>query len=85
MLRLYGTLARPLLENCVQSWSPCYRKKIIKLERVQKTFTRMLPGMDSLTYKEKLDRLGLFSLEHRRLRDDLVEGYKVMRGINKVD
>eukprot|EP00061_Rhincodon_typus_P011059 g35803.t1 len=44
MLSLYRTLVRPLLEHCVQFWSPSYRKDIIKLERVQKKFTRMLLG-----------------------------------------
>eukprot|EP00061_Rhincodon_typus_P011284 g36189.t1 len=83
MLRLYRTLMRHLLEYCVQFWSSCYRKDIIKLERVQKRFTRMLLGMESLGYKERLDSLGLFSLEHRRLRGDLIEVYKIMRGIDR--
>ena len=43
-------------------------KDIIKLERVQKRFTRMLLGLDGLSYKERLNRLGLFSLARRRLR-----------------
>ena len=67
------------------SGHPCYRKDIIKLERVQKRFTRMLPGLDGLSYMERLDRLGLFSLGRRRFRADLVEVYKIMRGIDKVD
>eukprot|EP00061_Rhincodon_typus_P004396 g22466.t1 len=64
MLRSYRTLVRPLLEYCVQFWSPYYLKDIIKLERVQKRFIRMLLGMEGLSYKERLDRLELFSLEH---------------------
>ena len=79
MLKLYKTLVRPHLEYCVQFWSPYYRKDIIKLERVQKRFTRMLPGLDGLSYKERLDRLGLFSLRRRRLRGELMEAYKIMR------
>ena len=70
---------------CVQFWSPYYRKDIIKLERVQKRFTRMLPGLDGLSYKERLDRLGHFSLVCRRLRGDLIEVYKIMRGIDQRD
>eukprot|EP00061_Rhincodon_typus_P007985 g30186.t1 len=79
------TLVRPLLEYCAQFWSPSYRKNIIKLERVQKRFTKMLSGMGGSSYKERLDRLGLSSLEHRRLRGDLIEMYKMMRGINRVN
>eukprot|EP00061_Rhincodon_typus_P012144 g37696.t1 len=82
MLRLYRTLVRPLLENRVQFWSPSYRKDIIKLKRVQKKFTRLLPAMEGLSYK---DRLGIFSLECRRLRGDLIEAYKIMRGIDRVN
>ena len=47
-----------------------YKKDIMKLERVQKRFTRMLLGLDGLSYKERLDRLGLFSLECGRLMGD---------------
>ena len=54
-------------------------------ERVQKIFTRMLPGLDGLSYKERLDRLGFLSLERRRLRGDLVEFYKIMRGTDQLD
>ena len=79
------TLVRPHLEYCAQSWSPYYRKDIIKLERVQKRFTRMLSGLGGLSCKVRLNRLGLFSLERRRLRSDLIDVCKIMRGRDKVD
>ena len=85
MLQLYKTLVRPYLEYCVQFWSPHYRKDVEALERVQKRFTRMLPGLEGMSYKERLDKLGLFSLERRRLRGDLIEVYKIMRDIDRVD
>eukprot|EP00061_Rhincodon_typus_P011382 g36338.t1 len=60
-------------------WAWTLRQEgFIKLEMVKKRFTRMLPGMEGLSYKE---RLGLFSLECRRLRVDLIEFYKILRGI----
>ena len=85
LLKLYKTLVRPHLEYCAQFWSPYYRKDIIKLERVQKRFTGMLPGLDGLSFQERLDKMGLFSLERRRLRGDLIVVYKIMTGIDKVD
>eukprot|EP00061_Rhincodon_typus_P012167 g37735.t1 len=85
MLKFDRTLVRPLLEYCVQFWSPSYRKDIIKLERVQKRFTSMLLVMEGLSYKERLDRLRLFLLDLRRLRGDLIQVYKIMRGIDRID
>eukprot|EP00061_Rhincodon_typus_P005792 g25737.t1 len=86
MLGLFRTLVRPHLKYCDKfARLPSYRKDIIKLERVERGFTRMLLGMEGFNYKEKLDRLGLFSLESRRLRGDLIEVYKIMTGIDRVD
>eukprot|EP00061_Rhincodon_typus_P010330 g34542.t1 len=79
---LYRTLVRPLLEHCAKFWLPRYRKDSIKLERVQKRFTSILPGMEGLRYE---NRLALLSLEHRRLRHDLIEVYKIMRGVDEVN
>ena len=43
----------------------------------------MLPGLEKCSYEEGLDRSGLFSLGQRRLRDDLIEAYKTMKGRDK--
>ena len=84
MLQLSSTLVRPHLEYSVQFWSPHYQKDVEALERVQKRFTRMLPGMEGISYEERLEKLGLFSLERRRLRGDLIEVYKIMSGMDRV-
>lgn len=66
------------LESSMGCWSPDFRKNVIKLDEVQDKFSRMLPGMEDLNYKERLDRLGVFSLEQRILRGDLKDSYNIM-------
>eukprot|EP00061_Rhincodon_typus_P013113 g39282.t1 len=58
---------------------------VVKLERVQKRFINMLPGLESLSCRKRLTRLGLFSLEHQRPRRDLTEVYKIMKGMDTVN
>ena len=44
----------------------------------------MVPGLRGLEYEERLERLNLLTLEERRNRSDLIELFKISRGLSAI-
>ena len=82
---LYNTYVRAHLEYCVQVWNPYRKEDILCLEKVQRRATKMVYELKHLEYDERLHRLGLYTLQYRRRRGDLIETYKMLTVRENID
>ena len=75
-MRVFTAFIRPILEyaSCVQSPSSVYAT--IELKKVQQRFTKRINGLSNLQYEQRLDRLQLDTLAHRRHISDLILAFK---------
>jgi len=72
------------MEYCVSAWSRHYKKDKELLEKVRRRFTKMMKGMKGTSYEERLRKLNLWSLEERRNRQDLIEAFKMCKGLSRI-
>nr|VZI52992.1 unnamed protein product [Spirometra erinaceieuropaei] len=79
--RVYGTLVRPHLEYGIQAWRPWLVKDQECLERVQRRATKLVNGLKSHSYTDRLNCLNLFPLCYRQQRGDLILVYKIIHGL----
>ena len=84
LLTLYKTLIRPILDYGNSIWSPTLKKDIRAVENVQRRVTKLLPELRHLSYKERLSKLHLTTLQYRRNRYDMIQMFKIVSNIDDV-
>jgi len=83
LTKAFTAYVRPILEYTSSIWSPYLVDAVRKIESVQRTFTKRIRSMKSMSYASRLSALALESLETRRLRLNLIYLYNMLFG--KVD
>jgi len=84
MTKLCKSLVRPHMEYCTAIWSPSYVKDKELIEKLQHRFTKMITEVKNLSYADRLVKLGLWILEERRNRSDLIEVCKLLHGLTTI-
>ena len=77
---LYSALVRLHLECCVLAWGPQESKDVELLERVQRRAMKKY-----LPHEDRPKELCLFSLEKRRLQEDLTASFQYIKGVYKCE
>lgn len=84
-VRLYKQYVLPHLEFCTPAWSPWTAADKEVLEKVQRRAVAMISGLASPVYEDRLEELGMQSLEERRRMADLTQVYKIVHGKDDVE
>jgi hypothetical protein len=85
LVSMFKTYVRCIVENNTSVWSPYLLSDINKIERVQRKFTKRIPGFSNICYEERLNILCLTTLELRRLHFDLILVYKIINKLVDID
>ena len=83
--KLYTSMTRPHLAYAVQVWNPRLIGDKERLEKVQRRATKTPSKLSKLSYDQRLAKLGLTSLKYRRVRGDLIQMFKIMKGLEVVE
>ena len=83
MLTLFNTYIRSRLEYCSIVWSPTTQGDINKIERIQKSFTSRIEGLENMNYHQRLKELKLYSLERRRERYLIIYAWEQIEEIRE--
>ena len=82
---LYNQRIRPHLDYGMSACPPDSAADAKLLERTQAKATALVQGMKGMNAEERRKKLGLMTLENRRERGDLIEVFKILNGLTRID
>ena len=82
---LYNQRVRPHLDYGMTACPPESAAEAKLLERVQNKATALVHGLKGLNAEERRNKLGLMTLRERRERGDLIEVYKILKGLTRIN
>ena len=83
MVKMFNSYVRSKVEYCSLVWNPWKKEDIDKLERIQKSFTSKIEGLEKLNYHERLKRLNMYSMERQRERYLIINAWQQIEGIKE--
>ena len=69
----------------MQVWNPSLKKDIDLLVGVQRKATKMILGYKHYCYEDRLALCQLSTLEGRRPRGDLIQAFKLLKGVDQIN
>ena len=81
---LYKGIVRPLLEYANVIWHPRYKMDMEAIETVQRRATKLVPELRNVDYSQRLKILKLPSMQYRLRRGDMIQVYKIVKGLDRV-
>ena len=79
IVHLYSVLLKPHLLYCIQAWKLQHKKDVELLEWVPRRATQTIRGLEQPSYEDLPRKLGLHSLEKRRLQGDIHCSFSVLK------
>ena len=80
MMSIFISHIRPLVEYCSCLWNVGYLEDVRRLESVQRRWTREIDGLAGLDYVTRLKTIGLYSIQGRLMRADMIKIWKAFNG-----
>ena len=84
MVTLFTSHVRPIIDYCSSVWDVGYIQDIRIIETIQRRWTKRVTGLGDMDYGQRLKSLGLFSIQGRLLRADLIYYWKILTGRSSI-